>query len=480
MITAMLDWAAPRGIGFSHVVSLGDMADVDFGDMLDYLAADRSHARHPALCRGHHPRPQIHVGGARCSPRQAGAGAEGRPLDRRRARGGLAYRHARRQRCGLRRRLPPRRHAARQADGRAVRCRRDPGADPRAEGRPACHPDQWRRRRRARHRRARSGRRPARRTGAGDDRAARRVLPATWSHGNPVDIIGDAPGERYAAALEALFADDGIDAFLVLNCPTALAVPEEAARAVIDTVATAPPGQAERPQHLHRLARRTIGRGGAPALQRRADRDLRHARGGGVRVPAPRQIPAQPGAVDGDPAGAPRSFRARCRSCARQRSRAPFAAADPGSMPRRSTAVLAAYGIPLPLARNAADAEEAAAAAAMIGFPVALKIRSPDITHKTDVGGVALDLRTRARCAQKRRRCCARVTRGATASAARRVSGAADGARPGRDRAARRPRRGRGFRAGRRVRPGRHCRRSRARQRRRVAAAQPALGARRR
>ena len=40
MVTAMLDWAAPRGIGFSHVVSLGDMADVDFGDMLDYLAAD--------------------------------------------------------------------------------------------------------------------------------------------------------------------------------------------------------------------------------------------------------------------------------------------------------------------------------------------------------------------------------------------------------------------------------------------------------
>ncbi len=41
MITAMLDWAAPRGIGFSHVVSLGDMADVDFGDMLDYLATEQ-------------------------------------------------------------------------------------------------------------------------------------------------------------------------------------------------------------------------------------------------------------------------------------------------------------------------------------------------------------------------------------------------------------------------------------------------------
>src|ERR1700690_3026290 len=40
MVTAVLDWAQPRGIGFSHIVSLGDMADVDFGDMLDYLAGD--------------------------------------------------------------------------------------------------------------------------------------------------------------------------------------------------------------------------------------------------------------------------------------------------------------------------------------------------------------------------------------------------------------------------------------------------------
>src|SRR4029079_10449705 len=40
LVTALLDWAEPRGIGFSHVVSMGDMADVDFGDMLDYLAAD--------------------------------------------------------------------------------------------------------------------------------------------------------------------------------------------------------------------------------------------------------------------------------------------------------------------------------------------------------------------------------------------------------------------------------------------------------
>jgi acetyltransferase len=42
------------------------------------------------------------------------------------------------------------------------------------------------------------------------------VLPPTWSHVNPVDLIGDAPGSRYGAALETLFADNGVDAVLVL------------------------------------------------------------------------------------------------------------------------------------------------------------------------------------------------------------------------------------------------------------------------
>jgi acetyltransferase len=68
-----------------------------------------------------------------------------------------------------------------------------------------------------------------------------RVLPATWSHGNPIDIIGDAPGRRYAEALAALIRDPDVDAVLVLNCPTALAEPQEAAAAVIDTIAAAKP-----------------------------------------------------------------------------------------------------------------------------------------------------------------------------------------------------------------------------------------------
>jgi acetyltransferase len=62
------------------------------------------------------------------------------------------------------------------------------------------------------------------------------VLPPSWSHGNPVDIGGDAPAGRYADALEVLLGDDGADAVLVVNCPNAVAPGAEAARAVIDRI----------------------------------------------------------------------------------------------------------------------------------------------------------------------------------------------------------------------------------------------------
>ena len=161
MITAMLDWAAPRGIGFSHVVSLGDMADVDFGDMLDYLAADPATRAILLYVEGiTHGRKFMSA--ARAAARgkpvlvlKAGhstAGARAAASHTGMLAGSDAVYDAAFRRAGMLRV---------EAYGRAVRCRRDPGADPRAERRPARHPDQWRRRRRARHRCARSGGRPA-------------------------------------------------------------------------------------------------------------------------------------------------------------------------------------------------------------------------------------------------------------------------------------------------------------------------------
>src|SRR5690606_18908689 len=62
---------------------------------------------------------------------------------------------------------------------------------------------------------------------------------ATWSKGNPIDIIGDAGPARYEAAMKALLEDPASDAVLVINCPTALASSDEAAAAVLKAIAAA-------------------------------------------------------------------------------------------------------------------------------------------------------------------------------------------------------------------------------------------------
>ena len=126
----------PRNIGFSHLVSLGDMVDVDFGDLLDYLAGDPATAAILLYVEAvTHARKFMSAArvGARLKPvivLKAGRHAEG-------ARGGrLAHRRARRRRRRLRGRLPTRRHAPRVDDAAgAVRRRRDAGA--RRAGEPA-------------------------------------------------------------------------------------------------------------------------------------------------------------------------------------------------------------------------------------------------------------------------------------------------------------------------------------------------------
>ena len=129
MITAMLDWAAPRGIGFSHVVSLGDMADVDFGDMLDYLAADPGTRAILLYVEGiTHGRKFMSAARAASRIKPVLVLKAGRSKCRR-ARRDLAYRRPCRRRCRLRCRVSPRRHAAGRDDGRTVRCRGDLGAD---------------------------------------------------------------------------------------------------------------------------------------------------------------------------------------------------------------------------------------------------------------------------------------------------------------------------------------------------------------
>ncbi|HEY9347450.1 MAG TPA: GNAT family N-acetyltransferase, partial [Inquilinus sp.] len=234
--TAVLDWATHRGIGFSHMVSLGDMTDVDFDDMLDWLAADArtraillyveaiTHARKfmSAARIAARTKPVVVIKGGRTEAAARAAASHTGALA-----GSDAVYDAAFRRAGMLRvydlaelfdaveTLASRLHVdgdrlaiVTNGGGTGVLATEALGD---AGGTMATLSAE---------------------TMARLDAA----LPLTWSRGNPVDIIGDATGERYARALDAVLADPGKDAAPVMNCPTAVADPIDAAQAVVRSV----------------------------------------------------------------------------------------------------------------------------------------------------------------------------------------------------------------------------------------------------
>src|SRR6516162_7208151 len=241
MVTAMLDWAVSRRIGFSHVVSLGDMADVDFGDMLDYLAAD-PHTRAILLYVEGVTHGRKFMSAARAAARikpvlilkagRSNAGSRAATSHTGVLAGADAVYDAVFRRAGMLRvgTMAELFDAAEtlaltreQVGDRLAILTNGGGAGVLATDALV----------------AAGGRLAELSEATVAD--LNRLLPATWSHGNPVDIIGDASGQRYGEALATLIVDPEVDAILVLNCPTALAQAEDAARAVIDTVAAVGP-----------------------------------------------------------------------------------------------------------------------------------------------------------------------------------------------------------------------------------------------
>lgn len=386
IVTAVADWAADRGIGFSSLISMGDMADVDMGDVLDMLAQDSetkavllyieavTHARKfmsaaRALSR---QKPVIvmksgrHAEGARAAASHTGAMA-----------GSDATYDAAFRRAGLVRVYnmdemfeavqtlaltgpPPRDRLAIVSNGGgfgvlATDALIDFG------GRLAeLSPE----------------------TLAKLDS----TLPSTWSRANPVDMIGDATGERYAATLEAVGADPGVDAIIALNAPTALASSGDAAKA---TIAARLPGDvplltAWLGGSAARAARQLFTEAGIPTYDSPHDavRAYMHLvafrRGQQELRETPPSTPAGEPAPDVD--------------AARQIIDAALADGRDLLTEPEAKAVLAAYHIPVTPMETVADATAAVEAAERLGFPVVLKVLSHQITHKSDVGGVALNL----------------------------------------------------------------------------------------
>ncbi|MBI3911259.1 MAG: bifunctional acetate--CoA ligase family protein/GNAT family N-acetyltransferase [Armatimonadetes bacterium] len=211
-------------------------------------------------------------------------------------------------------------------------------------------------------------------------------LPPCWSHGNPVDILGDAPPERFAHATQLVLADEGVDAVLAILTPQAMTDPTATARAV---------GEVASRSHKPILAAWTGGRAVHEGVQ-----ILNQA--GIPTYPAPEQaVNAVTHLVSyahnleilyETPRDIPVSF-ALDRRKLRELFDTVLSEGHEVLSEPLSKALLEAYEIPVTRTLAAHSAQEAVEIARRTGYPVALKVLSPEITHKTDVGGVALNLR---------------------------------------------------------------------------------------
>lgn len=387
--TAMLDWALPNKVGFSSVISMGGSRDIDFGEIIDYLVHDpktehillyiegvrdarrffsslRAAARiKPVILMkvGRHPV------GSRAAVSHTGAivGADD------------VFDAVVRRAGAVRVTTIGQLVAAAQALTAHVRPRGERLAIITNGGGPGVM---------AADRAADLGIPLAELSQQTID-ALQGALPANWSHGNPVDLIGDADAARYRAAITACLDDEQVDGALVILTPQAMTEPAKAADAVI---------AAARGRSKPVLA---CWMGEASVVAAR-----KHFAGAGIpvfRTPDPAvemfghlssfyrnqqtllQTPGPLAAHSSPDVAAAR----RIIDAALAEKRAVLTEIE-------SKDVLEAFGIPVAKTVAVADADAAVAAAERIGYPVVLKIDSPDITHKTDVGGVLLNLRDAA------------------------------------------------------------------------------------
>mgnify|MGYP000877994992 CR=1 FL=1 len=395
LVTAMLDWAAGRGVGFSQFVSLGEHADIDFGDLLDWLANDQA-TRAILLYIESVESPRKFMSAAR-------AAARNKPVIVVKAGRTSAGQQAAASHTGALAGSDIVFDAAiRRAGMLRVKTLQDlfDAAQTLAHFRGAAAADDNRDPRLDRLTLVTNG------GGAGvmaaDEAAARggelaplsdatrdaldAGLPRNWSRANPVDIIGDAPVARYEHTLRTLLADPDSGTLLFMHAPTAIVPSAEIAAALL-------PLTKAQPQRLLACwlggaavaeARQTFQAAGVPCYDTPEAAveafamllDYRRNQAQLLQAPPAGSAPVAPDL-------------ARVRAVI-----APALAEGREWLTEpEAKAVLEAIAVPVAGTRIVgADADEAVAAARAVGWPVALKILSPQITHKSDVGGVALDL----------------------------------------------------------------------------------------
>lgn len=390
LCAAIVDYARPHHLGFSTIVSLGNAVDVDFGDVLDYLAIDPksdaillyvegikdARAFMSGLKLASRVKPVIVLkagrgkGGSTAAATHTGAliGSDD-VFDAALARAGVVRAMSFGQLFAAAEMLATHN---RVGGDRLVIVTNGGGAGvlatDRAEELGVSVPT----------------------LGETTLAALDAALPPAWSHGNPVDVLGDAGPDLYGAAVRACLADRGVDGVLTLLTPQAMTDPDAVAEALVEVVDE---GNGRKPliacfmgETKVAAARKTLSAHGIPDFNTpesaveafsylakfRQNQELL------LQMPGPFSDDRQPPDVEG----------------------ARLIVESALSEGRRilslleSKAVLSAFRIPCLPAIEASTATEALVAAESLGFPVVMKISSPQVSHKSDVGGVRMGLAT--------------------------------------------------------------------------------------
>ena len=385
LCTAILDWAKSNNVGFSSVVSMGSSVDVDFGEIIDYLVSDPLTQSILLYIEGIHNarsfmssiraaariKPVIlvkvgrHEAGSKAAMSHTAslAGADD-AFDAAVRRAGVVrvqtvtqlFSAAKALSCGFH---PTGNRLAIVTNGggpgvMATDCAADLSLTMAALSEATIE-------------------------------QLNQVLPPTWSHGNPVDIIGDAQADRYHHAVKACLEDPNVDGVLTILTPQAMTKPLEAANAVIELS-----NQYSKPL----LA---CWMGGAQVEESRAA--FNQARKPNFRTPEPaveifsflsayyrnqKLLMQMPGSLshhlEPDVEGARMIIEGALQDRRKVLSE------------MESKALLSAFHIPVAQTLVAHSPNEALLIAQQLGYPVVMKINSPEITHKTDAGGIRLNL----------------------------------------------------------------------------------------
>jgi acetyltransferase len=383
--TSILDWAREKNIGFSSFVSVGAMLDVDFADLIDYfgddphtrsiiiymesigdvpgfLSAARNVARTKQIIVVKSGR---HEAGARAAASHTGALA-----------GADAVFDAAFRRAGVLRvtSIPDLFNMAEilatqpQPRGPALAIITNAGG-PGVMATDAL---------------MLSGGELAQLSKESID-ALNQALPPFWSHSNPIDVLGDATADRYSKAVDICARDPGVQGLLVMLTPQAMTDPTETARrlAKFAHVDQKPVLACWMGGSDVRDGKRVLSESGIPAFDSpeaaiQAFLDMVQYRRN------QESLYERPEALPQDAAPDPKRVQ-HIIANVRKSGRTLLTEIE-------AKAVLAAYGIPATPTAGATSADQAVTAANRIGYPVVLKLLSETITHKTDVGGVQLNL----------------------------------------------------------------------------------------